>query len=1701
MNTCRSSRPGADRCRLSFALLLGALLAIAHPAFAVIDLNSDGVGDIWALFHTAEAQSPTADPDGDGQTNAQESAAGTDPRSPNSIIRISSMSLDAAGLHLTFPTLIGKRYQVQSAANLSGTAWANVGSPLAGSGGDVTTIVSAAGAAQKFYRVLVQDVDSDGDGVTDWEELALGYDPNSSHSSGVNGADDFASITHALQAPNVITISAVEPAAAESGVKPGAFLITRSGNLNAITVRYTVSGGASPGTDYVALSGEVKLGVGVNSATVTVTPIADTVLESNEAVIVTLKTDAAYNLGSPATATVLISDDIVPNQAGKGGLFAQFWNEASSGATTPSATVAPSHPGTPVSRVDATINYDWPDNTTKGSGSPDAAINTNYFSSRWTGEVLPQYSQIYTFFFDVNLGGRVWVNGKLLINNWPGAPTTVASAEYSGTIELVGGVRYPIVVEQFETTGTSRARLSWQSANQAKQIIPQERLFANVPPQITSETEVLLLKGSGPYTYQIAASGNPTSFSAANLPPGWTFNSTTGVISGTPTQVGSWQVALTAVNTYGSGSAILELSVIDTGGAITREYWGSVNGTSVADIPVSTAPSTTGQVTSLEVPQNTDGNLGERLRGYLVAPATGAYQFSLTGDDSAELWVSNDDEPINSFRRAAVSAPGTGFQDWANAAKSELLWLEAGRRYYVEVLHKQSGGASHVSVGWIVPGSGATTPSVVPGFALSPYVAQAADEGDSILYTTSLTAQAGAVSGGYGSATLRMSADETQAILSFNYSNLTTPVTGKHVHSGAHGGAIIFDIDDASPRSDGSYIWDIAAAGAVSLEEVRQVIRNGDAYLNVHTSNYPAGEIKGFFRRQDASQAFVPPPPAPAWTDDHADPNAASRFLIQASFGPTPQEISRVQSIGYEAWIDDQFSKAATLHMDDVNANRNVTNPGGPTFSSNLTRNAWWKASITAPDQLRQRVAFALSEIMVVSTSGVLTDRANAISDFYDTLLTDAFGNFRTLMKEVTLHPAMGRYLDMLKNDRPDKTTGRIPNENYAREILQLFTVGLNRLHPDGSLMLNSKGQPVATYDQDVIIGFAHAFTGWDYNYTGTYRTTFGAASNWTEPMREVPARHFVGPKRILNNVVLPGMQKFNNQSLDPYTDPTKISGLTSDASFQALSGAELDATHDAIFNYPNVGPFICRQLIQRLVTSTPSRGYVYRVVQAFNGERNVHGVRTGVRGDMKEVIKAILLDHEARSGTMLTRQGYGKQREPVLRITALARAFQPSSTISGTYQQNGATITVTASAPHRLSTSNTIALNFTGTPPAGGGSFSVASVSGNTFTVRAKDAVNVSSYTQDNGTAGQPGTVIRVNTSNSHGLVTGDVITLDFLSGTPTAPADGPYQVTVVDTDTFTCTAADSASRSGGANSAVVTWLKGGYTQSSSSTTVTITSATPHGLVTGDEVSFTFKVDSGSALPNGISPVTVLDETQFTIVAPSAASRSGDVVAGINLPNVVTAKLTRSGNATAGLSTWRMDSTDTDLGQTPLDSPTVFNFFEPDYQYPGPLAQAGLVTPEFQLTSDTNVVRQTNLIYNGIFNPSSSTAIFSSFKSGGGAIGLDFTPWTDSSLAEPWLGTKPVPAEAWTSNANVGALIDRLNALLLAGQLPSTGVNNYTSNPRSIVNARQVILDFVTNSTNVTYTNTNPTEEQKRNRIRAIVHLLTSSPDFAIQK
>lgn len=384
----------------------------------------------------------------------------------------------------------------------------------------------------------------------------------------------------------------------------------------------------------------------------------------------------------------------------------------------------------------------------------------------------------------------------------------------------------------------------------------------------------------------------------------------------------------------------------------------------------------------------------------------------------------------------------------------------------------------------------------------------------------------------------------------------------------------------------------------------------------------------------DGNGGGQPPvePPAPPTV---AELKSASRLAAQATFGMDFAGIESIARQGHENWIDSQFSVPVSDHLSIVADIVRRRDAGEFTeFEEDIEylifarRLAWWHQTVTGDDALRQRVAFALSEIFVVSDSiDTLIVHPNALSGYYDMLLSNAFGNFRDLLRDVSLHPAMGIYLSHINNRRSDPFNNTFPDENYAREVMQLFSIGLFELDINGSLRLDTNSDPIPTYSNDEIREFAKIFTGFSYGGPGAY---FGKEypPNFSAPMQMFDAEHEPGSKTLLNGAVVPagqtGMQDF-------------------------------EAAIDNLFNHPNVGPFIGRQLIQRLVTSNPSPAYTERVARAFNGDT------TGVRGDMRAVIKAVLLDPDATAapGTLAD---FGKLREPVVRYASILRQFGANS-------------------------------------------------------------------------------------------------------------------------------------------------------------------------------------------------------------------------------------------------------------------------------------------------------------------------------------------------------------------------------------------------------------------------------------------------------
>lgn len=405
-----------------------------------------------------------------------------------------------------------------------------------------------------------------------------------------------------------------------------------------------------------------------------------------------------------------------------------------------------------------------------------------------------------------------------------------------------------------------------------------------------------------------------------------------------------------------------------------------------------------------------------------------------------------------------------------------------------------------------------------------------------------------------------------------------------------------------------------------------------------------------------ADDATFPEPDLPAYTpSDSIGQAEAARFLNQATFGATPDLIASVQAQGFAQWINDQMALPATLHLPVLDKTRELTDTGFTGVDNARERGfTWWTVAIESEDQLRQRVAFALSQIVVISDSSpALQRRTRGVTNYYDILVRNAFGNYRQILEEVTLNPMMGIYLSMLRNMKHNPETGSFPDENYARELMQLFSIGLHEMNPDGTLKQDQSGNPINTYGQTDILNFAKVLTGW----------TFGGSSGFH--WKAYDPRQDISP--------LMAFEEYHDQ-----TEKILLRGQVVPAGGTAYQ--DLTAVLDCVFQHPNTGPFIARRLIQRLVSSNPSPGYIYRVAQAFADNGN------GIRGDLAAVVRAILLDPEARSLERINRDTTGKMREPIVRLTQLVRAFPAVPTWSpptyGRYTFDTSFARVTGQAP-----------------------------------------------------------------------------------------------------------------------------------------------------------------------------------------------------------------------------------------------------------------------------------------------------------------------------------------------------------------------------------------------------------------------------------
>ena len=386
-------------------------------------------------------------------------------------------------------------------------------------------------------------------------------------------------------------------------------------------------------------------------------------------------------------------------------------------------------------------------------------------------------------------------------------------------------------------------------------------------------------------------------------------------------------------------------------------------------------------------------------------------------------------------------------------------------------------------------------------------------------------------------------------------------------------------------------------------------------------------------------ETTTPPEPAKALWELADDMQARDivRFLTQSTFGAVEEDILSLVAADadYESWLTQQINLESTNVM--TKFEQRLRDAGLPVTSRTnldlsyqkqlIASDMLWDTFAYGDDQVRQRMAFALSQIFVVSEiSDSLFNNSRGVIAYHDMLATHALGNYRDLIEAVTLNPIMGEYLSMIRNEKANADENIRPDENYARELMQLFSIGLVMLNADGSEQVNLTGQAIPTYNQDIIKTFARVFTGWTYGNASFWNYDGWLFGDTINTMKAFEALHDDDEKILLNAQVLPAGQ----------------------TAYQDLQGAL-----DNLFNHQNVPPFIGKQLIQRLVTSNPSPAYVERISTVFRDNG------AGIRGDLAAVVKAILLDEEARSGHLDKPTTFGKLKEPVLKFTALIRAFE----------------------------------------------------------------------------------------------------------------------------------------------------------------------------------------------------------------------------------------------------------------------------------------------------------------------------------------------------------------------------------------------------------------------------------------------------------
>ncbi len=749
--------------------------------------------------------------------------------------------------------------------------------------------------------------------------------------------------------------------------------------------------------------------------------------------------------------------------------------------------------------------------------------------------------------------------------------------------------------------------------------------------------------------------GDELTFSAFGLPVGLAIEPKTGVISGAANAVGQYSVI-----------AIVE---DDRGGQANIQFDWEINQVPVATTVVAisrTSPNTSAfEVTGRDVTMRVERSETDEALSVNIGlmPINDAQRTPVSSDD-----ITIHDADGNLIEGALTFAPQQGVITITIKAKPDEiaevpevadLVIQENQNYQID--------PEAASARFLVRDDRAVISE------------------DSPLFVAHFGPENGASTTGSGIATVRLSKDNGFGNLSLFFSGLTSEEIASHIHiANPDSGPIAFSIPLGQVTDER---WIVKAAHHVQTNQAMlDKLFAGELYANVHSANYPEGEIRGKLLPAQGSIKMQPPPipdPIAPLTGFELERDIA-RFLTQATFGPTPESVADLKArvaahngdriSAYSEWIDDQFvlnSPSLFEYHQAANAlyTKDAVSEVAGHNAYGLTE-GWFAASVYSKSQLRERVGFALSEVFVISIEdNLLRNTPQGSTDYYDMLRSNAFGTFKKLLRDVSLHPAMGVYLSHLRNQAELRNAdGEIiasPDENYAREVMQLFSIGLLHLHPDGTLKLDENAAPMRTYDQADITELARVFTGLGLSKRNP--------DNGETPLIEDNTQFFFN-----------GHSRNTAEYQPAFTHPMKIfedNGRPTDAGNYVryhdngekfvlgvdipagLTGVQdLDRALNILTNHTNTAPFISKRLIQRLVSSNPSRGYVYRVASVFES----------TNGNLGEVVRAILLDPEARNLADNNQVGYGKKKEPLVHFAAMLRLIDAQSAVSDTFALNG---------------------------------------------------------------------------------------------------------------------------------------------------------------------------------------------------------------------------------------------------------------------------------------------------------------------------------------------------------------------------------------------------------------------------------------------